>query len=743
MLRVNLNPIRHQFIYHRQSNRFFSSKIDVRKWSTTEVLEWMKKIPRVEESDLEIFKKQRLTGDSLFKLNEKRLTRFGIPFGPTMNILDAIAKLQPLQLAEEWKMQSEETRFDLIAPFGSKMPVVQRSEEIAMTWIALMRHYCGWKRKIMDRQEHPRCFAYGPPGSGKTKFGITLIPLLKSHGQQLVKENRATSEDKELLGQLENVTFIHITFANGNSLLPEERGNIQLALIVRGIRNLFNITTPLGIFYRQYQETIKSWDLNTLLLIAKNLSKSERTQMIYIHLDEFNHLFNENPEIFKDAVRLLSSPLCSPFPGVFYYVLFTGTAYYEMKKLGVSESYPLIEIPMKILDRQGIYQMVSIMRAEGNLPWCSSSWKKNIPFVLSLLNTGGLPRGLEYLLEALQMRLKAIHLSLDQITIHELQIVNNIAETALLTRYTAAFIKSFEVYGEALALAILGENITLDSPLLLDRSETYASLLSTGSILLKSVGSNLWRIQLPIMWFLKYVENLKLSFLPKRTCEYLTSIDQGSWNDWERVVSIILMLRINSIRILKRPSFQMRDILPGAEGPIDLLDRKFVTETDYYTSIDSPHQFLKNKKTTLKGNECYCFFETGKVWFNTVRGPAFETWTVFQTDTTPKRHTVLFVQCKFSCQGTPLYTQDIITAYDELKNMWNNLLKEGDEKIKTPTYLNNFDVAFVVISNRELRKNHKEDAQSIYSLSQCIIYEENSIDLFLGTFSSRFLKFED
>lgn len=59
----------------------------------------------------------------------------------------------------------------------------------------------------------------------------------------------------------------------------------------------------------------------------------------------------------------------------------------------------------------------------------------------------------------------------------------------LLTRYHAAFVKSTAVYSEALALGILGEPIRLNNQLQLEKSETYASLLSSGSILLKSIES--------------------------------------------------------------------------------------------------------------------------------------------------------------------------------------------------------------------------------------------------------------
>jgi hypothetical protein len=75
--------------------------------------------------------------------------------------------------------------------------------------------------------------------------------------------------------------------------------------------------------------------------------------MLYIHLDEVNHLYNEDPSIFKTAIRLLSMYLSTPPEGFFYFVLFTGTAYTQMRNLGVSESFPLVELLMKVLDKNG------------------------------------------------------------------------------------------------------------------------------------------------------------------------------------------------------------------------------------------------------------------------------------------------------------------------------------------------------------------------------------------------------
>jgi hypothetical protein len=366
-------------------------------------------------------------------------------------------RADPSTLVAEWQRLSSQYPTDLVSAFGSKMPVVQRSKEISMAWNELKTHYHGWKAHRADRKDHPRCFAYGPPGSGKTKFGIELISLLRSFGQQIVDNNKATSEDKEILKLLSNSIFIHITFANGNALLPHETQNVETALVVRGIRSLFGLTEmKISMFYTQFGEKIKKWNLDTLTEIAHRYFSNDRSTptMIYIHLDEFNHLYNKDFEIFKQVVDLLSTPLCTPLPGVFYDVLFTGTAYTGMKKLGVSESYPLTELPMQILDIEGnhdyfwhirsmyrfiligIMEVVSTMHKNGRLSWVDDSWKENKPFVLSLLNTGGLPRAIEYLLEELEMRAKAFKNNINQMTTQDIEAASNRLDFIILVTFT-------------------------------------------------------------------------------------------------------------------------------------------------------------------------------------------------------------------------------------------------------------------------------------------------------------------
>jgi len=178
------------------------------------------------------------------------------------------------------------------------------------------------------------------------------------------------------------------------------------------------------------------------------------------------------------------------------------------------------------------------------------------------------------------------------------------------------------------------------------------------------------------------------SVMSKDIYEELTSIKPGTWSQWERMTANMLMLRTNAIKLLRRDEFRFSDMFPGARGSIEIMDRKFDTYPDFG------------------------LFEPGTVWLNGLRGPAFDLWAVYKNKKNPyrqtKEFTISFVQCKFSSANEPLRTMDIINQYNELQEMWNNMLNEFETSpLEGSTIqLTDYDVVFVVVSNRTIQENH-------------------------------------
>ena len=71
-----------------------------------------------------------------------------------------------------------------------------------------------------------------------------------------------------------------------------------------------------------------------------------------------------------------------------------------MIDIGVSESNPLVELPMELLNTKEIISVVELMEKSKYLPWLDGEkWKENKKFMQCLIDTGGLPRALEYFLK--------------------------------------------------------------------------------------------------------------------------------------------------------------------------------------------------------------------------------------------------------------------------------------------------------------------------------------------------------
>lgn len=81
-------------------------------------------------------------------------------------------------------------------------------------------------------------------------------------------------------------------------------------------------------------------------------------------------------------------------------------------------------------------ELVSIMHRNGHLPWIDDSWKENKPFILSLLNTGGLPRAIEYFLEEMDLRAKAFKNNLNQMTVQDIEAASNRFDQLNTTTYS-------------------------------------------------------------------------------------------------------------------------------------------------------------------------------------------------------------------------------------------------------------------------------------------------------------------
>ena len=69
-------------------------ELEVEKWTTDKVVEWAQKQRDMLPEDVEVLKRNRVTGNSLLTLTEEKLRQDGLPRGPAVSLALAIESLK-------------------------------------------------------------------------------------------------------------------------------------------------------------------------------------------------------------------------------------------------------------------------------------------------------------------------------------------------------------------------------------------------------------------------------------------------------------------------------------------------------------------------------------------------------------------------------------------------------------------------------------------------------------------------
>ena len=73
---------------------FLLESLEVSLWTINDVANFVKRIPDVDEADVQVLVSNKISGRSLMKLTVDKLMQDGIPRGPAENIFEEIQKLQ-------------------------------------------------------------------------------------------------------------------------------------------------------------------------------------------------------------------------------------------------------------------------------------------------------------------------------------------------------------------------------------------------------------------------------------------------------------------------------------------------------------------------------------------------------------------------------------------------------------------------------------------------------------------------
>jgi hypothetical protein len=190
---------------------------------------------------------------------------------------------------------------------------------------------------------------YGAPGTGKTRLGVQAISSLRN-----LTHTNIGHDEIAFIKSLENTVTIHITFANGLALCREEFDvDITTSLLLRALYDMFQPRMLFADFVLEYKgdcANLSFKDLAEFVRLHQQIPEEAQVS-VYLHVDEFNHLIPL--KLLTPAVSAISQVLSETTVKSIFYVLFSGTSYVSMRTLGASESNPIVELPMNLLQSEG------------------------------------------------------------------------------------------------------------------------------------------------------------------------------------------------------------------------------------------------------------------------------------------------------------------------------------------------------------------------------------------------------
>ena len=467
--------------------------------------------------------------------------------------------------------------------------------------------------------------------------------------------------------------------------------------------------------------------------------------------------------LVKTVSLLLSEPKNNE---TLFITLFTGTAYTSLRELGFSDTNPLVELPMKLLNQKAIESVVESMEKSKYLLWLDGEdWKKNKRFMQCLIDTGGLPRALEYFLEQCSNYSK---MPIHKLSQFDFTFIRKATQQALLVKYTGIKDSSTPEIG---LRAILGDSVSLkDKPniLISDNSPSfnYEYLNQRGALVLSEAkiqnqdlskseeSTTKYKINIPMLWMPLYIADFLGSgeLLEYQYWNQLMDLSSPEWNNFETICSYIQIIRTNSLRLLKKTSFKFSELFPNTKK-----NQSFEYEDDIVLQCFKKHRFMKSKyrflsPNLISDNKQDDWWNTNIVFINGDSAPgidAFSFYEISNSNTTinkDKEYIGLFLQSKYTKDGKTIFDKNtLIETYNEINELWNKGKKELEKKSSTNINDNNSisykkanefmkkvkGYVIVFISNREFNGKNEDIPKN------CLLYDKDNLEDLFTIFYSR------
>ncbi len=425
------------------------------------------------------------------------------------------------------------------------MPFVGRQAALDTAWPHIIER-AGKTSSTYNRLKHPRLFAAGTPGIGKTRFGVEFPSLLEKKAQDTIT---SIPESKFILDRLstKRVTVM-VSFINGSTITETDlkwqttEEKVDWILTSRAMYYHYNIPESYSKWASKLAASLGDElppEFSFSVFLDK-LTENTNPTSIYFHMDEFQVLLN-----YDFAVHVLRE-FSTQYEErnshqLLTLLVYSGTVFTEVTKLfgdqwGHSSNYPLVPLPLENLTNELVFQLIESMQVENKLPWLPSNWRQQKEYLKLFAYTGGVPRIIELLLgEGKRSE------NLDEVA------------HAVTTKVQARYQFDSKVLETSCNIVLSGKNFEM-TDIVPPLAMSIEKLCSQGSIYNDRTTQ---KLSIPYLYFRMAMFDKRINLIGEKQMhlteinEYLTRLGAPcstlNWAEFEQVNLIHEILKINSL----------------------------------------------------------------------------------------------------------------------------------------------------------------------------------------------------
>ncbi|CAB5382558.1 unnamed protein product [Rhizophagus irregularis] len=445
-------------------------------------------------------------------------------------------------------------------------PMALKQRDLKQAIDVIDRNFCNSLDKQEPiKKETPRAktnyrilLCGGAPGIGKTRYGVELFNCLDK-------------EWKISKGQKPYMLYMLLDLTNGYALDEYEiQGNIKIASeIILGLRLAYHYLVhkkyvmSFTVFRTKSNEYKQCFRLNNVLLYIHNLEHENLIQrgkhlFIFLQIDEFQLIFKERNgggKLFKQLMYTLGNHMTGEIPEVFVQTLLSGTAPQDAIRAMEPTMYSIEPLDLPLLSLESRLEIMREFATNHDVSDCV--WVPKVWIHQLLLDTGGLPRALEYLFAEFFgqdfTRVKEFFEDLEKKKLIPSTIYTSVSKDI----DTAYKIKPYAREHKMLIYELVYRNIMeIESDIsdVLqdgDHSIKLEHLERDRHLILRRLEEQ-DKVQIDIPYFFMYhyasvlgvfTEHLNHAFLPDEI---------WSWQNWEKFIADFITSRINIIDVLNK-----------------------------------------------------------------------------------------------------------------------------------------------------------------------------------------------